>query len=117
MRKKIDKLSGFRIELQQKERELVEQAIYMNAGTSVIQSLTQMPPMNILSWLIVLDMLGIIDSEIPTTSDEIINSINTVAKNQKLSKSQRLEGAFKQLSGLNFMEWILGYNVPSVTGV
>jgi len=117
MRKKIDKLSGFRIELQQKERELVEQAIYTNAGTSVIQSLTQMPPMNILSWMIVLDMLGIIETEIPTTSDEIINSINTVAKNHKLTKAQRAEGAVRQFSGINFLEWVLGVQFPTVTGV
>ena len=76
-----------------------------------------MPPTHILSWLMVLDLIGIIDSPIPTTDDEILNALKSVAENGKLSRKQRIESLLRTSTGINWFETIFGVSIPSATGV
>ena len=83
----------------------------------MVNSLTSLKPDQMLAWVIAIDFLGIIDSPIPTTKDEILNSLKTIAEDGKLSKAQRLEEILRTSGGINWLEILLGVDVPSVTGV
>jgi hypothetical protein len=103
-------LNGIRFELQEKERELVEQAIVFNSFNSIVSSLTQMPPSHILAWITAADALGLIDTVIPATKDEILNALKTVGEDTKLS---RLEKFARTAGGINWLEILLGVDIPT----
>lgn len=72
-KRKPDQTSGVRIELQSKERNLLEQAILGNQITSVIDSLAKMDIMTMYGWLTILEAFGFIDTPIPTITDLMTN--------------------------------------------
>ena len=96
---------------------MLEQAVYLNSFNSIVRSLTQMPPSHILAWVTALDALGIIDTVIPATKDEILNALKTVGEDAKLSRIERLEQLARQAGGINWLEILLGRDIPSATGV
>lgn len=96
-KRKPSKLLGIRLELQEHERDLLEQDILLRnssklAGT-IFHSLTQMPPQNMYAWLTVMEALGWIDTPIPTLGDldEYVNAIKTWADNKKREREERKE--------------------------
>jgi small-conductance mechanosensitive channel len=91
---KPSKLHGIRIELQQHERDLLEQDILLRSSSklagSIFHSLTQMPPQNMYAWLTVLEAFGLVDTPIPTLGDldEYVNAIKTWADDRKRRKEE-----------------------------
>jgi hypothetical protein len=92
---KPSKLHGIRIELQQHERDLLEQDILLRSSSklagSIFHSLTQMPPQNMYAWLTVLEAFGLVDTPIPTLGDldEYVNAIKTWADDRKRRKEEQ----------------------------
>ena len=92
---KPNKLHGIRIELQQHERDLLEQDILLRSSTkllgSVFHTLTQMPPQNMYAWLTVLEAFGLVDTPIPTLGDidEYVNAIKTWSDDRKRRKEEQ----------------------------
>ena len=94
---KPNKLHGIRIELQQHERDLLEQDILLRSSSklagSIFHSLTQMPPQNMYAWLTVLEAFGLVDTPIPTLGDldEYVNALKTWADDRKRRKEEQKE--------------------------
>jgi hypothetical protein len=59
--------------LQEKERDLVEQAILANSATRIVESLTSMDVTTMYAWLTVLEGMGFVDTPVPTIGDGSIN--------------------------------------------
>ena len=58
-----------RIELQTKEREMIEQYMFMQQGNKLIQSITQLKLPELYGILNLLELFGLIDTPIPTVAD------------------------------------------------
>jgi|TARA_B100002052_G_scaffold286418_1_gene300281 hypothetical protein len=89
MKRKPDKVHVFRLELQSKERELVETYMYLQQTNKIVQSLLTIDPKVMYMWLTVFEGLGLIDTPIPTlsdapTTDEVLNAIHTVFLNKPI---------------------------------
>ena len=76
-----------------------------------------MPPSHILAWITAADALGLIDTVIPATKDEILNALKTVGEDAKLSRLERFEQLARTAGGINWFEILLGREIPSATGV
>ena len=112
LRRKPDQVIVHRIEMQQKERELIEQAMMVNGATSIIKSITSMDIKTLYALLTILEGFGLIDTKIPTIGDgSIEDAINTWAENSKTSRTEKI---FRQASGINWMEALFNIEVPSV---
>lgn len=91
---KPSKLHGIRIELQQHERDLLEQDILLRSSSklagSIFHSLTQMPPQNMYAWLTVLEAFDLVDTPIPTLGDldEVLNALKTWADDRRRRKEE-----------------------------
>ena len=68
-KRKPDNTQSIRIEMQTKERELLEQAILGQQVTTVIDAMAKMDIMTMYGWLTILEAFGIIDTPIPTITD------------------------------------------------
>lgn len=68
-KRRPDRIESIRLELQDKERELLEQAIIGQQVTTVIDSLLKMDIMTMYGWLTILEAFGIVDTPIPTITD------------------------------------------------
>jgi len=68
-KRRPDRTESIRLELQDKERELLEQAIIGQQVTTVIGSLCRMDIMTLYGWLTILEAFGIINTPIPTITD------------------------------------------------
>ena len=112
VKRKPDQVIVHRIEMQQKERELIEQAMMVNGATSIIKSITSMDIKTLYALLTILEGFGLIDTKIPTIGDgSIEDAINTWAENSKTSRTEKI---FRQASGINWMEALFNIEVPSV---
>jgi hypothetical protein len=85
MKRKPDKVVVHRIELQSKERELLESAIYVNSLSQIIESLARMNVKTLYAWITILEAAGIIKTAIPTLSDadELLATLSAWAANGK----------------------------------
>ena len=112
MKRKPDQVIVHRIEMQQKERDLIEQAMMLNGATSIIKSIASMDIKTMYALLTILEGFGLIDTKIPTIGDgSIEDAINTWAENSKTSRTEKI---FRQASGINWMEALFNIEVPSV---
>ena len=112
LKRKPDQVIVHRIEMQQKERELIEQAMMVNGATSIIKSIASMDIKTMYALLTILEGFGLIDTKIPTIGDgSIEDAINTWAENSKTSRTEKI---FRQASGINWMEALFNIEVPSV---
>ena len=112
VKRKPDQVIVHRIEMQQKERELIEQAMMVNGATSIIKSIASMDIKTMYALLTILEGFGLIDTKIPTIGDgSIEDAINTWAENSKTSRTEKI---FRQASGINWMEALFNIEVPSV---
>lgn len=68
-KRKPDQTITHRIELQSKERELIQDYMMIQQANNLVQSLTSMPVATMYAWLNVFEALGIFDSPIPTVAD------------------------------------------------
>jgi hypothetical protein len=90
LRRKPDQVIVHRIEMQQKERELIEQAMMVNGATSIIKSLASMDIKTLYALLTIIEGLGIINTPIPTIGDgTIADALNAWAKNGREIREQR----------------------------
>ena len=112
MKRKPDQVIVHRIEMQQKERYLIEQAMMLNGATSIIKSIASMDIKTMYALLTILEGFGLIDTKIPTIGDgSIEDAINTWAENSKTSRTEKI---FRQVSGINWMEALFNIEVPTV---
>jgi len=112
LKRKPDQVIVHRIEMQQKERDLIEQAMMLNGATSIIKSIASMDIKTMYALLTILEGFGLIDTKIPTIGDgSIEDAINTWAENSKTSRTEKI---FRQASGINWMEALFNIEVPSV---
>jgi len=65
-----DSLSSFRIELQEKERDLLEQYMYLDSITKMFTALTSMSYGELYAWVTILEAFDIVDTPIPTVADK-----------------------------------------------
>lgn len=85
-KRKPEKVIVHRIELQTKERDLVEQYIILEQLNKLVDSLLSMDPKVMYMWVTILEGLGLIDTVIPTLSDapstdEVLNALHTIFTN------------------------------------
>jgi len=87
MRRKPDKVVVHRIELQAKERDLIETYMHMQQANKFIESITQMRLPELYGILNFLELAGIIDTPIPTVADidEIPAAIHAWTTNTKMN--------------------------------
>ena len=120
-KRKPSKLTGIRIEFQERERELIEQDILLRNSTKLIgslfHSLAMMPPQNMYAWLTLLEALGIVDTPIPTLGDmdEVLNAIKTWADERQRKKEETYEQQQQQRDQYQEMnpDFIPTGNVPN----
>jgi hypothetical protein len=86
-KRKPQKVVVHRIELQTKERELIEQYMYMQQGNKLIQSITQLKLPELYGILNLLELFGLIDTPIPTISDvdEIPSAIRSWVETTRIN--------------------------------
>ena len=86
-KRKPEKVVVHRIELQTKERELIEQYMYMQQGNRLIQSITQLKLPELYGILNLLELFGIIDTPVPTVADvdEIPSAIHAWVSGSKIN--------------------------------
>jgi len=77
-KRKPERVVVHRIELQTKERELIEQYIYMQQANRLVNTITQIDVGQLYALLNFLELAGIIDTPIPTitSADEILPAIH-----------------------------------------
>ena len=105
-KRKPEKVVVHRIEMQQKERELIERYMYMEQGNKLIQSITQMKLPELYGILNLLELLGIVDTPIPTVSDdsEIPSAIHAWVSTSKINpETGQRETVLLQDRILNFL--------------
>ena len=87
-KRKPDQTITHRIELQAKERELIQDYLLMEQFNKLIASLTSMPISTMYAWLNVAEALDIFDTPIPTVTDleDIPNAINAFGKSVKIAR-------------------------------
>lgn len=92
LKRKPDQVIVHRIEMQQKERELIEQAMMINGATSIIKSITSMDIKTLYALLTILEGFGLINTPIPTIGDGTIqDAINAWARNTQASREAQRE--------------------------
>ena len=69
MKRKPDQTITHRIELQSKERQLIEDYMMFEQGNKLIASLASMDIKTMYAWLNVAEALGILNTPIPTVTD------------------------------------------------
>ena len=90
LKRKPDQVIVHRIEMQQKERDLIEQAMMLNGATSIIKSIASMDIKTMYALLTILEGFGLIDTKIPTIGDgSIEDAINTWAEIPKHPKKHK----------------------------
>jgi len=94
-KRKVDKLHGIRIEIQDKERDLIETQIYLDFAAKIVDSLSKMKIETLYAYLTILEAFDLVDTPIPTISDasEIAAAFVAWAKNgsanrEKIRKEQ-----------------------------
>ena len=96
-KRKVESITGIRIELQDKERQIVEDFANMKIASdlaaSVFDSLTKMPIENMYAMLTLAEALGWVDTPIPTISDasEIASAFVSWATNYREQKNREKE--------------------------
>lgn len=92
-KRKPDSVRVIRFELQDKERELVEQAIFANATSSIIDSMSKMDITTGYMWLTVLEGLGLVNTPVPTIGDgSIEDAFASFMKSLGLAKDATFGG-------------------------
>lgn len=86
-KRKPDQVIVHRVELQQRERELLETAILADSVTKVIDAMAKVDITTMYAWLNIAEALGFVDTPIPTIGDGTVeNAINGFAKGVKIAK-------------------------------
>ena len=88
-KRKPEKVVVHRLELQTKERDLLEQFIYLEQLNKLLDSLLSMDPKVMYMYITILEGIGLIDTPIPTLSDapstdEVLNALHTIFTNQPI---------------------------------
>ena len=92
-KRKPEKVVVHRVELQTKERDLLEQFIYLEQLNKLLDSLLGMDPKVMYMYITILEGVGLIDTTIPTLSDapstdEVLNALHTIFTNQPIVGGQ-----------------------------
>jgi hypothetical protein len=84
-----------RIELQQKERELLETAVLMQNANRLIQSISAVDPATLYALLTLAEAFGLVKTPIPTLGDlpenGVINALKTWSQNNYEETARRKE--------------------------
>ena len=86
-KRKPENVVVHRIELQTKERELLEQYMYMQQGNRLIESITQLKLPELYGILNILELFGIIDTPVHTVADvnDIPSAIHAWVSSSKIN--------------------------------
>ena len=89
-----DAVQSIRFELQEKERDLIEQWQYLQTFSSIVDSLSKMKIETLYAWLTILEAFDLVDTPIPTISDytEIAAAFTSWAKNGSANRQKEREG-------------------------
>lgn len=89
-KRKPDQTITHRIELQTKERELIQDYMMFEQANKLIASLTSMDIKTMYAWLNVAEALGLVDTPIPTVTDldEIAGAVGSWATNTAIANEQ-----------------------------
>lgn len=92
-KRKVDQLHGIRIEIQDKERDLIETQMYLDFAAKIINSLSQAKIETLYAWLTILEAFDLVDTPIPTISDytEIAAAFTSWAKNGSSNRQKERE--------------------------
>jgi hypothetical protein len=82
-----------RIELQQKEREMLEFGLLMENANKLLQTMAGMSPETMYAWLTVAEAFGIVDTPIPTLGDYPENGILNALKSLSQQRYDEIEQA------------------------
>tara|TARA_Y100000401_G_scaffold102320_1_gene92521 strand:+ start:1339 stop:1728 length:390 start_codon:yes stop_codon:yes gene_type:complete len=108
-KRKPDQTITHRIELQTKERELIQDYMMFEQANKLIASLASMDIKTMYAWLNVAEALGFLDTPIPTVTDldEIAGAVggwatNTAIQNEQ-SRQEKHGTGFSLQDDLNYM--------------
>ena len=89
-KRKPDQTITHRIELQTKERELIQDYMMFEQVNKLIASLASMDIKTMYAWLNVAEALGLVDTPIPTVTefDEIAGAVGSWATNTAIANEQ-----------------------------
>ena len=108
-KRKPDQTITHRIELQTKERELIQDYMMYEQANKLIASLASIDIKTMYAWLNVAEALGLVDTPIPTVTDldEIAGAVGSWATNTAISNEQsrqeRHGSGFSLQDDLNYM--------------
>ena len=87
-----------RIELQQKERDMLEFGLLMKNANQLLETMSQVKPEALYAWLTLAEAFGLVKTPIPTLGDlpenGILNALKTMSQNNydELEKRKTAEG-------------------------
>jgi hypothetical protein len=91
-----------RIELQQKEREVLELGLMMDNANKLLKTMASISPETMYAWLTVAEAFGIVDTPIPTLGDYpengILNALKSISQQRYDEIEQRKEEQGEELS-------------------
>jgi hypothetical protein len=108
-KRKPDQTITHRIELQTKERELIQDYMMFEQVNKLISSLASMDIKTMYAWLNVAEALGLVDTPIPTVTDldEIAGAVGSWATNTAIANEQGRQEkqgtSFSLQDDLNYM--------------
>ena len=100
-KRKPDQTITHRIELQTKERELIQDYMMFEQANKLISSLASMDIKTMYAWLNVAEALGIIDTPIPTVTnlDDIAGAVGGWATSTAVENEQKRQEAVDETGG------------------
>tara|TARA_Y100000361_G_scaffold152550_1_gene172291 strand:+ start:183 stop:608 length:426 start_codon:yes stop_codon:yes gene_type:complete len=82
-----------RIELQQKEREVLELGLMMDNANKLLKTMASISPETMYAWLTVAEAFGLVDTPIPTLGDYPENGILNALKSISQQRYDEIEQA------------------------
>lgn len=115
-----------RIELQQKERELLEFGLLMDNANDLLKTMASITPETMYAWLTLAEAFGIVDTRIPTLGDYpengILNALKSMsqqrfdeAEKRKQERGEELNFAERYLSDQALLARFFGWLDPGNT--
>lgn len=108
-KRKPDQVIVHRIELQKKERELIQDYMMFEQANKLVASLASMDIKTMYAWLNVAEAFGFLDTPIPTVTDfdEIAGAVGSWATNTAIENEQgrqeKYGNRFSLQDDLNYM--------------
>ena len=103
-KRKPTDLLGVRLELQEKERDLIEQTMLVGGITEIIKAMASMDIGTMYGWLNIAEAFGLVQTPIPTVADasEMAKAVSNWATDTALANEQARKDQVAETGGAPF---------------